>query len=137
MGTTNYVDTFIEVAEDCPVVAAEAPRVNPDKMSVAAWQYTLLSENPYRYTSDDLLFEVHARRDEIAEEEWPAARTAFFAKPQACLRSSPLAKRYGWGLHHDAYGRVALVGLGTEEYTRLASDPDLTHVRAMRSTRRS
>ncbi|ALN15593.1 MAG: DUF6157 family protein [Acidipropionibacterium acidipropionici] len=133
MGTTNYRMTFIQVAEDCPVDAAQQPPVGAKGPSVAA--YSLINEHPYELTSDDVLFEVNAIRKEIAERDRAAAREAFFAKSQACLRSSPLTKRYGWGIHHDAEGRVALVALGSEEYERLASDPDVKQLRAMRSRR--
>lgn len=34
--------------------------------------------------------------------------TQFFANSQACLRSSLLPKRYGWGLLFEQEGRVAL-----------------------------
>jgi hypothetical protein len=46
-----------------------------------------------------------------------------------------LGKRYGWGIHHDADGRVALVALGSDEYEALAGDPAVTQRRAMRSKR--
>ncbi len=133
--TTNYFDTFIQVAEDCPASGAEEPPMNDDKPTVAAMQYAMLAEEPYRHTSDDVIFTVYARRSGIPEAEWPGAREAFFAKGQPCLRASPLGKRYGWGTHHDAEGRVALVPLGSEEYERFAADAALTQKRAMRSAR--
>jgi hypothetical protein len=133
--TTDYLETFIEVAEDCPVTTAAAPPVDPEKMTIAAWQFELLRESPYGYTSDDLLFEVQARRSGIGEADRVTARQVFFDRPQACLRSSPLSKRYGWGTHHDSAGRVALVGLGTEEYARFAADPAVRHRKAMRNSR--
>lgn len=66
-----------------------------------------------------------------------ARREAFFTKPQACLRSSPLAKRYGWGFHHDGQGRVALVARDSPRYRELAEDSSLTQLGAMRSRRAS
>ena len=71
----------------------------------------------------------------LSKAERKAARAAFFAKPQACLRSSPLVKIYGWGLHHDEKGRVALVGAGTEPYKALLADPQLETVNGMRRKR--
>ena len=67
--------------------------------SIAQIQHELLTRQPYHYTSDDLLFEVHALRQGIAAKDRKPAREAFFAKPQACLRASPLVKQFGWGLH--------------------------------------
>lgn len=132
---TNYTDTFIQVAEDCPAVAAEAPPRSPDRPSIAAVQHALLSERPYGYTSDELLFEVHVVRNGIGAEGRDAEWRAFSAKSHACLRASPLAKRYGWGFHHDSASHVALVPLGSEQYERLAGDAALAQRRAMRSKR--
>lgn len=135
MSSTNYFDTFIRVAEDCPVEAAEVPRPTAKGPTIASLQYELVSEHPYELTSDDVLFAVHAIRQGIAEEDRSEAREAFFAKSRACLRASPLGKRYGWGLHHDSDGKVALVPLGSERYAALAADPALAQTRAMRSKR--
>lgn len=135
MHTTNYFNTFIAVADDCPVQQAQVPTLHPERPSVAAMQYQMITEHPYAYTSDDVLFIVHARRQGLAETEWAEARTAYFSKGRACLRASALPKRYGFGVHCDGQGRVALVGLGTEEYGRLARDKSLEHVKAMRHKR--
>lgn len=139
MSSTNYTETFIQVAEDCPAQSAQVPPAGPASRppTIALLQYRLLSERPYELTSDDLLFEVHAIRQNIEPPERTAQREAFFAKPQACLRSSPLAKRYGWGFHHDGQGRVALVPLGSTRYQELSEDSSLTQLRAMRSRRAS
>lgn len=131
--TTNYVDTFIEVAEDCPADHATEPPV-AEKPSIAATHYRLIAERPYSRTSDDVVFETYALRNEIAVDD-AVARAAFFAKGQPCLRSSPLGKRYGWGLHHDTEARVALVPRESEQYAALAADPEVAHTRAMRSRR--
>ncbi len=135
MHTTNYTDTFIAVADDCPVDAAEIPGTKAGKTSVAAMQFELLNGHPYAYTSDDVLFIVHALRNDIPKSEWKEARAAFFSKGQACLRASPLTKRYGFGMHNDAAGRVALVPLGSEEYVSFSSDRGLKQVKAMRGKR--
>lgn len=133
--TTNYVNTFIEIADDCPAESAEAPPSTRERQTVAALQYELLADHPYELTSDDVIFEVYARRQDIADEDKPAERDAFFAKDQACLRSSPLGKRYGWGIHHDDAGRVALVAMESDQYKALANDDSLKRVKAMRSRR--
>jgi len=135
MHTTNYQDTFIESAEDCPVEEAQTPPSSAARKTVANLQYEMLADAPYRHTSDDVIFAVHADRAGIPEVDRPAERERFFSRGQACLRASPLAKRYGWGFHFDADGRVALVPGGSDEYRRLATDPTLRHVRAMRSKR--
>jgi hypothetical protein len=135
MHTTNYVDTFIEVADDCPVPAAEVPARKGEAKTIATMHYELIAGHPYEFTSDQIIFEVYAQRAGIAPEHRDAERERFFSKGQACLRSSPLGKRYGWGTHHDAEGRVAAYPLGSEEYDRLRADADLAHTKAMRSKR--
>ena len=134
MHTTNYADAFIEVAEDCPVDAAVAPPER-EPATVARMQYEALIDAPYRLTSDDVVFGVHAARAGVPDSEWDAARTAFFSKGQPCLRSSPLAKAYGWGFHFDADGKVALVAAGSPRYAELAAAAGVKRLRAMRRSR--
>ena len=134
MGTTNYYNTFIAVASDSPASAAIEPP-SRDEPTIAELHYELIAAEPYTRTSDEVIFETHARRAGIPDTERYAAREAFFSKGQPCLRSSPLGKRYGWGIHHDSEGRVALVPLGSDEYESFASDPSVAHTSAMRSTR--
>lgn len=131
--STNYVDAFIEVAEDCPLSEGRVPELRGNKPTVAHLQFGMLSSNPYTFTSDDLLFAVHATRKDIPEEEWKSEREAFFSKGQACMRASPLAKSYGWGIHSDGAGRVALYGMETEEYKKFVADASVKKLKAMRS----
>lgn len=135
MGSTNYTQTFIRIAEDCPVDEAEVPVARAKGPTVASLEYDLIAGRPYELNSDDVLFEVHAIRQGLADSDREAARSAYFAKSQACLRASPLGKRYGWGIHHDGESRIALVGVGTDDYDRLAEDPAVLQVTAMRSRR--
>jgi len=142
MHTTNYADTFIGLADDCPAQQGTVPPERGEQPTVALRTYRMIAENPYRFTSDDVIFTVYADRMGIPEAERPAARAAFFAKPQACLRSSDLGRRYGWGIHADSHSRVALYGAETEEYLILAAGRALSDGgevvvvnRAMRSKR--
>jgi hypothetical protein len=129
MKSTNYHNTLIEVAPDCPK-ATGTPALKTE--TVAGMQFELLNTQPYRLTSDDLLFEVYRRRN---DGENALGRDEFFAKSQACLRASPLGKQLGWGTHHDDSGRVALVGVETERYRILQQDPKVIKVAAMRNKR--
>lgn len=132
--TTNYTNTFIRVAQDSALAGPKVP-VTRDKPSIAQLQYELLIDAPYTLTSDDLLFEVHAIRNGLGDEERETARDEFFSRSQACLRASPLPKTHGWGIHHDGSSRIALVPIGSEEYRHLSEDAALTQVHAMRSKR--
>ncbi|HVL32101.1 MAG TPA: DUF6157 family protein [Actinomycetota bacterium] len=135
MKTTNYYDTFIEVADDCPVTRAEIPPRKGKDKTVANLQYDFLHAAPYQHTSDDVLFHVHAIKNNIASRNAAAARDAFFSKGQPCFRSSPLTKRYGWGVHSDSKGRIALYAMDSKEYAMFARDKHVKHLKAMRSKR--
>ena len=126
--STNYMDTFIEVAEDCPVSVAEKP---PERVprTAAQIEYEMLIDNPYKYTSDDVLYESNGNRRGIV-------RADFFAKPQPCFRASALGKKYGWGIHSDKNGKIGIYGVESDEYKRLASDEDMKHLKAMRSSKK-
>lgn len=131
--TTNYENTFIEVAEDSPTPKAEVPPQKGDKKTVANYHFDMIAHNPYKYTSDDVIFETYAEKNEIKKADRKEARKAFFEKGQPCLRTSPLTKRYGWGVHANTEGKVALYGVDSPEYKKLQKDKTLQHVKAMRS----
>lgn len=144
MERVDYVDTFIAVADDSTALAGTVPPRNPDVPSVALRTFETIFEHPYRYTSADVIFTVFAERRGIPEVERAAAREEFYSRGQACLRTSDLAKRYGWGIHADGGGRVALVGVDTAEYVEFAAGRNprsgggaVKVVKAMRSSRRS
>lgn len=133
--TTNYTNTFISVAEDSPVQEAQVPLLKGDKKSVANLQFEMIEAAPYQHTSDDVLFTVHAERAGIPAKERKEERAKFFSKGQPCFRASPLGKRYGWGLHADAAGKIAVYPVESKEYKAFAADNSLQQVKAMRSTR--
>lgn len=130
--TTNYQNTFIEIADDCPVSAAAQPPLKSPK-TIAQLQYEMISAKSYKYTSDDLIFAAYCFKNDITESEKNDARLQFFSKGQACLRSSPLAKRYGFGIHHDADGKVAIYPVESSEYQDFINDGSVKKVKAMRS----
>ncbi|MCE7060646.1 DUF6157 family protein [Dyadobacter sp. CY343] len=133
--TTNYENTFIEVADDCPVPAAEKPPVKGDKRTVANIEFDLISKNPYKFTSDDVLFQVYAEKNDLTEAELEGARSQYFSKGQACMRASPLTKRYGWGIHNDEKGKIAVIARESPEYEEMLNDSTLKKVKAMKSSR--
>lgn len=136
MHTTNYYDTLIEVAEDSPAENGEMPAGRGQQKSVAQLQFEMLYEHPYEYTSDDVLFSVYATRKEIPEDELAEARELFFSKGQPCFRASPLTKRYGWGVHSDTAGKIAILPCESKAYQKLQGDDSVKKVKAMRSKRK-
>ena len=129
--TTNYIDTFIEVADDCPAISGEEPVMKDGKKTIAGMQIEILNGNPYKFTSDDVLFQVIANRNDLTEQEFAEARKEYFSKGQACFRASPLTKRYGWGVHSDSNGRIAIYGMETEAYQKFLNDTSIKKVKAM------
>lgn len=127
MTTTNYYDTFIQVADDSPATQGEVPPVKEPK-SIAQIEYEMLAANPYKYTSDDVLYAANGERRGISREE-------FFSKGQPCFRSSPLTKRYGLGIHSDKDGKIAIYPIESEKYKQYAKNSSLKQLKAMRSKR--
>ena len=136
MHSTNYFDTFIEIAEDSPTQMAEVPPIKGEKKTAANLQFEMMYDNPYVYTSDDVLFTTYAIRKEIPRHEMEAAREKYFSKGQPCFRASPLTKRYGWGVHSNAEGKVALFAADSEEYKQFVQDDSIPKKKAMRSKRK-
>lgn len=135
MKTTNYFNTFIEVAEDCPINKAERPPEKAGEKTVANLQFEMIKNNPYQNTSDDVIFSVYAVKNSLKKEDIAKEREKFFSKGQPCFRSSPLAKRYGWGIHSNEEGKIAIYGIDSEEYNKMIQDKTLKHLKAMRSKR--
>lgn len=133
--TTNYYDTFIEIAEDCPADSAEVPPQKGDNKTIANIQFEILNKNPYKFTSDDVLFRTFALKKELVESELEKARNEFFSKGQACFRASPLTKRYGWGVHSNSDGKIAIFAAGSDEYEALKNNKSIKVVKAMKSSR--
>ncbi|MBC2171145.1 DUF6157 family protein [Listeria booriae] len=131
----NYYNTFILVAEDSSANYGEIPNTKRAKKTIGEIQFELLYRNDYKYTQEEVLFETHMKHKEIPESERAAEKEAFFAKSQACMRTSPLGKKYGWGLHFNEGGYVKLVAVESDEYQEFANQKDLTITRAMKSKR--
>ena len=141
MENVDYTDTFITVAPDFAGAEATVPQERGGKPTVASATFHMVADNPYRYRSSDVIFGVWADRQHIAAPERADAWAQFYAKGRACMRSSDLSKRYGWGVHADSDGRIALYPVESEQYLQLrdGTAPDGTKVTvrpAMRSQRK-
>ena len=128
MTTTNLPNTFIAVSDDCPVFVAEIPPAREPK-SIPQMEYEMLIDNPYKYTSDDVLYVANGERRGVSREE-------YFARIQPDFRLSPLVKRYGWGVHIDNEGKIALYPVGSGEYEMYTSDTSLRQLKGNRSYRK-
>lgn len=136
MHSTNYYDTFIEVAEDTKASAGTEPPIRGSKKSVANYEFEMLHNNPYKYTSDDIFFSVYAQRNEIPTSDLKEERKLFFSKGRPCFRASPLTKIYGWGIHSNDKGKVAMYSLDSKEYAEFLKDKTIVKKKAMRSRKK-
>ena len=134
----SYTYTFILVAEDCPVTSSVVPPTEPGKKSVASIHYELLAGHPYEHSQEEVLFQTYVQRKALSAEELATCRDVLwnelFAKDQPCLRTSPLAKRYGWGFHFNPEGKVALIPSESPEYEALSKQAAKVY-KALRSSR--
>jgi hypothetical protein len=133
--TTNYFNTFITLADDCTAQVGEMPPIKADNPTVAAMQYEMLATKPYQYTSDEVIFLAYAQKLGLTKGELAEAKASFFSKGQACMRASALTKRYGWGIHYNADGKMAIYSCDSKEYKKFLADKTLKVIKAMRSSK--
>jgi hypothetical protein len=69
-------------------------------------------------------------------EYWMKQREHFFSKGQPCFRASPLTKSYGWGIHSNEEGKIAMYGSESSEYQKFVADETIPKVKAMKSSRK-
>ncbi len=137
----NYYDTFIKVAADCPAVSGKVPPDKKDGKTKAGIEFELVSANPYVYTQEELLYQVHIRHKALSEEELSSKgtqiRDEFFQKPMACMRASMLPKKFGWGIHFDKEGKMALIPMESPAYQQFIEGDkgDLKLLPAMRNSK--
>ncbi|MFC5269270.1 DUF6157 family protein [Adhaeribacter terreus] len=133
----SYKNTFIKVSEDCPVVTAEIPLAKNGKKPAHLIQFELLTENPYHFDHEELIWEVYIRQKEIPqnvlESEGEEMKAHLFSKGHPCLRASALIKRYGFGAHYNEAGKIALFGLGSEEYEQFLKQKNVKVLAGMRT----
>ncbi|MDR1988864.1 MAG: DUF6157 family protein [Acidobacteriaceae bacterium] len=135
----NYTNTFIAVSPDTKARIGSVPPAQNGKPSIAQLEYALIASHPYTLTQEEVQFAVHVQRTGITPIQIKAQRNKlwaeFFSKPMACMRTSPLAKSYGWGLHFNGESKVALVAVESAEYQRLSGNSAIKQTCAMRSKR--
>ena len=119
----------------CPTKQAQVPPARGGKKTRAAVEYEILVKHPYSHTEEDIAFETYAVLHEIPNDIWAKERKKFLSKGHPHLRVSPLAKRYGWGIHNNVAGKIAMIAVESLRYKQLLDDPHTTKVKAFRSTR--
>jgi Family of unknown function (DUF6157) len=121
----EIVNTFIKVAPDSTATTAVIPEARDDKKTIQVIQYESLTAQPYSLTLQDLIFEVFVQRNQISSADLELHKTTIwkelFAKDHPCMRASMLPKKYGWGVHYDAAGKIGLHKVESESYQQLAA----------------
>lgn len=92
----------------------------------------LIAKHSYKYTSDDILFQIYAFRNDLSNTEYKQAREEFFSKGQPCFCTSPLTKAYGFGVHNNNSGKIAIYGMVTPEYQKYLLDTKTRKLKAMK-----
>lgn len=81
------------------------------------------------------MLECYIQKNRIAEKDRPEAHKDLFSKGQPCFRSAALCKRYGFGIHSNNEGKVALYPVESTEYEGFLGDDSVVKVKAMRNKR--
>jgi hypothetical protein len=129
------VTFLVRIAADCPEASGIEPICRGGKKPVHLIQLELLLGQPHHFTHEALVVESELLREPSTGETRAEVLGRVREKPLACLRCSPLAKRYGWGFHFDGEGKIGIHPAGSGNYRSLAVDPRLNQVAAMRNKR--
>jgi len=104
----TYHEELIEVAEDCPVKCAIEPPVG-DPKTIARIGYEVLIENPYKFTEREFFKEVHFERRQMLNLKVESYN----------IKRSLIVRAYGWGIHRNQDGKLALVPMESAQYKEL------------------
>ncbi|WP_222433376.1 DUF6157 family protein [Vibrio cyclitrophicus] len=100
-------EELILISQDTIATQSEIP---PESDAITCIVYEVLTENPYRFTEPELHCEVHYERRGMHH-----LKIGSYS-----IKRSNLLKKYGWGIHKDSDGRLALVASDTDKYVRLS-----------------
>jgi len=133
----KIVNTFVKVSPDCPAEHSVVPVSKKEGKTAHEVQYDILTEHPYTYDLDDLIVETYIRHklagEDVDEARRAEVRARLLSKGQPCMRASMLPKKFGWGVHYDEAGRIALVPMESEAYQRFLARTDVKIEFAMRN----
>ncbi|MBT4552270.1 GIY-YIG nuclease family protein [bacterium] len=110
-------NAFIAISEDSDVDRSIIPG---PKKTVARIKYETLIENPYKFTERQLFYEVHVvrrKRNDLKIDSYQ-------------IKRSPLVQKFGWGIHVDNEGRLALIAKESSIYSELVANDDIKKIKA-------
>ncbi|MGE7651183.1 DUF6157 family protein [Peribacillus frigoritolerans] len=132
----SYKNTLITISEDSKVSSAKVPVIRNEKPTIAYIEHDLINNNPYKFTQEDVQFKTYLIKNQMEAENAAELREQFFSKSKACFRASPLVKTYGWGIHYNNQGKIAIYDFNSEMYNLLLKQDDITKLKGMRSKRK-
>ncbi|MFE4075637.1 DUF6157 family protein [Peribacillus sp. YIM B13477] len=132
----SYKNTLITISEDSKVSSAKVPVIKNEKPTIAYIEHDLINNNPYKFTQEDVQFKTYLIKNQMEAENAAELREQFFSKSKACFRASPLVKNYGWGIHYNNQGKIAIYDVNSEMYNLLLKQDDITKLKGMRSKRK-
>jgi hypothetical protein len=115
----SYKNTLITISEDSKVSSAKVPVIRNEKPTIAYIEHDLINNNPYKFTQEDVQFKTYLIKNQMEAENAAELREQFFSKSKACFRASPLVKNYGWGIHYNNQGKIAIYDVNSEMYNQL------------------
>jgi Family of unknown function (DUF6157)/T5orf172 domain len=101
-------EELIEVAEDYPNKYAQEPP-NGTSKTISRIEYELLIANPYKFTERELFYKVH-----VVHRNRPDLKIDSYN-----IKRSLLVQSFGWGLHRNNEGKLALVAIESDRYKEL------------------
>ena len=132
----SYKNTLITISEDSKVSSAKVPVIRNEKPTIAYIEHDLINNNPYKFTQEDVQFKTYLIKNQMEAENSAELREQYFSKSKACFRASPLVKNYGWGIHYNNQGKIAIYDVNSEMYNQLLKQDDITKLKGMRSKRK-
>ena len=117
----NDSEVLFTIAEKCPAKNGIVPITNRKEKTVTMHYHDLLMESPYCFTYQQARKEVHENRRGKTDLKLNSYD----------MRRSELCKIWGWGVHADRNGKLALVGCETDEYQRLLKDSSVRKIKAL------
>lgn len=103
------VEELILVAEDTQAIKAQEPPNSRIPKTIVRIAYEVLSEEDYKYSEAEYHYEVHVKRREKEDLKIHNYN----------IKRSPLLQKYGWGIHRNTEGKLALVAMESERYSEL------------------
>ena len=132
----SYKNTLITISEDSKVSSAKVPVIKNEKPTIAYIEHDLINNNPYKFTQEDVQFKTYLIKNQMEAENSAELREQYFSKSKACFRASPLVKNYGWGIHYNNQGKIAIYDVNSEMYNQSLKQDDITKLKGMRSKRK-